>query len=78
MGLTLLVVAAVWFASQYRPRSDIVFLMDSTRSMTPFIDTLKQNCIDFAEIVSREGHDCRLGLVGFGDVECIERTVLGV
>jgi|GEM_PF-3447938 len=51
---------------------DIVFLMDSTRSMTPFIDALKQNCIDFAEIVSREGHDCRLGLVGFGDVELNE------
>lgn len=51
---------------------DIVFLMDSTRSMTPFIDGLKQNCIDFAEIVSREGHDCRLGLVGFGDVELNE------
>lgn len=51
---------------------DIVFLMDSTRSMTPFIDTLKQNCIDFAEIVRREGHDCRLGLVGFGDVDLNE------
>lgn len=51
---------------------DIVFLMDSTRSMTPFIDGLKQNCIDFAETVSREGHDCRLGLVGFGDVELNE------
>lgn len=51
---------------------DIVFLMDSTRSMTPFIDGLKQNCIEFAEIVRREGHDCRLGLVGFGDVDLNE------
>lgn len=51
---------------------DIVFLMDSTRSMTPFIDSLKQNCIEFANIVSAEGHDCRLGLVGFGDVELNE------
>lgn len=51
---------------------DIVFLMDSTRSMTPFIDGLKQNCIEFAEIVKREGHDCRLGLVGFGDVDLNE------
>ena len=51
---------------------DIVFLMDKTRSMTPFIDTLKMNCIEFAETVSREGHDCRLGLVGFGDVEINE------
>lgn len=51
---------------------DIVFLMDSTRSMTPFIDTLKQNCIEFADIVNREGHDCRLGLVGFGDVDLNE------
>jgi Mg-chelatase subunit ChlD len=51
---------------------DIVFIMDSTRSMTPFIDGLKQNCIEFAETVNREGHDCRLGLVGFGDVDLNE------
>lgn len=51
---------------------DIVFLMDSTRSMTPFIDSLKQNCIEFANIVSAEGHDCQLGLVGFGDVQLNE------
>ena len=51
---------------------DIVFLMDSTQSMTPFIDGLKQNAIDFADTVSREGYDCRLGLVGFGDVEINE------
>ncbi len=51
---------------------DIVFLMDKTRSMTPFIKALKRKCIDFANTVNGEGYDCRLGLVGFGDLEINE------
>ena len=47
---------------------DIVFLMDYTSSMQPYIDSLKQNCIDFADSVRKEGVDCHLGLIGFGDV----------
>lgn len=48
---------------------EIVFLMDVTSSMQPFIDGLKEKCISFADEIRRDGVDCRLGLVGFGDVE---------
>lgn len=71
-GLTRTAEQKVLAVGEVSNAVDVVFLMDSTRSMTPFIDALKQNCIDFADIVSREGHDCRLGLVGFGDVDLNE------
>jgi Mg-chelatase subunit ChlD len=48
---------------------DVVFLMDITSSMGPYIKGLKQNCNDFADQVRKRGLDCRLGLIGFGDVE---------
>ncbi len=47
---------------------DVVFLMDITSSMGPYIDGLKKKCIAFAEDIRRDGIDCRLGLIGFGDV----------
>lgn len=47
---------------------DIMFLMDTTGSMTPFINGLRQKCIEFAEVVKKKGHNIRLGLIGFGDV----------
>jgi Mg-chelatase subunit ChlD len=55
---------------------DIVFLMDITSSMQPFIDGLKKNCIDFADRVRKEGVDCQLGLIAFGDVEINEPTLV--
>ncbi len=51
---------------------DIVFLLDTTGSMDPFIKGLQERCIEFAGIVREQGHDCRLGLIGFGDVEINE------
>ena len=48
---------------------DVLFLMDTTGSMDPYIDGLKQNCIEFATTVANAQRDCRLGLVGFGDSE---------
>ncbi|MFN0052616.1 MAG: vWA domain-containing protein [Planctomycetales bacterium] len=48
---------------------DVVFLLDTTGSMDPFIAGLQERCIQFAEIVRSEGHDCHLGLIGFGDVD---------
>jgi hypothetical protein len=48
---------------------DVLFLLDTTISMNEFITGLKRKAIDFASIVRREGHDCRLGLIGFGDVD---------
>lgn len=51
---------------------DVVFLMDTTLSMDPFIEGLKRKCTDFARIVEAKGHDSQLALIGFGDVEIKE------
>ncbi len=51
---------------------EIVFLMDVTSSMQKYIDGLKEKCIAFADEIRRDGIDCRLGLIGFGDVEINE------
>lgn len=48
---------------------DIVFLMDTTGSMDTYIQGLQSKCIEFAEVVKGKGYDCRLALIGFGDVE---------
>lgn len=54
-------------ANKLRPTVDVVFLLDTTYSMEPFIEGLKRKCIDFAAEVRRGGRDVRLGLVAYGD-----------
>jgi len=46
---------------------DIVFVMDITESMQPYIDAVKQNVIQFAQDLSANNRDYRLGLVTFED-----------
>ena len=46
---------------------DIVFILDVTESMQPYIDAVKQNVISFAEDMARNNRDYRLGLVTFED-----------
>jgi hypothetical protein len=46
---------------------DIVFVLDVTESMQPYIDAVKQNVISFAEDMARNNRDYRLGLVTFED-----------
>src|SRR6202011_640813 len=41
---------------------DIVFVMDVTESMQPYIDAIKQNMIQFAQDLSANNRDYRLGL----------------
>jgi Mg-chelatase subunit ChlD len=48
---------------------EVVFLIDITSSMGPFIEGLKRNCNEFAEQIRKQGVDCQLGLVAFGDVD---------
>jgi Mg-chelatase subunit ChlD len=48
---------------------DIIFLLDTTGSMEPYIKGLQERCIEFAGVVREQGFDCRLGLIGFGDVD---------
>ncbi len=53
-------------AGQGRP-VDIVFIMDITESMQPYIDAVKQNVIAFAQDLASNNRDYRLGLVTFED-----------
>ncbi len=46
---------------------DIVFVMDVTESMQPYIDAVKQNIISFAQDLAQNNRDYRLGLVTFED-----------
>jgi len=46
---------------------DIVFVMDVTESMQPYIDAVKQNIISFAQDLAANNRDYRLGLVTFED-----------
>ncbi len=50
-------------------RADIVVLIDSTGSMTPFIDELKEKCVTFSTQLKKQALDHRFALIGFGDVE---------
>jgi FHA domain/von Willebrand factor type A domain len=46
---------------------DIVFVLDVTESMQPYIDAVKQNVISFAKDLATNNRDYRLGLVTFED-----------
>src|SRR5271154_2506895 len=46
---------------------DIVFVLDVTESMQPYIDAVKQNVIEFAQDLQSNSRDYRLGLVTFED-----------
>jgi hypothetical protein len=46
---------------------DIVFVLDITESMQPYIDAVKQNIINFAQDLRANNRDYRLGLVTFED-----------
>lgn len=45
--------------------ADVVFLMDTSGSMGGEIKAIRQNCIAFADQITKRGADVRLGLVGF-------------
>ena len=51
---------------QGRP-ADIVFVIDVTESMQPYIDAIKENMIAFARDLAANNRDYRLGLVTFED-----------
>jgi hypothetical protein len=46
---------------------DIVFVLDLTESMQPYVDAVKQNIITFAHDLAANNRDYRLGLVTFED-----------
>lgn len=45
--------------------ADVVFLVDTSGSMSDEIDAVKSSCVDFADRIAAEGANVRLGLVGF-------------
>jgi hypothetical protein len=46
---------------------DIVFVLDVTESMQPYIDAVKTNMVSFAQDLAAHNRDYRLGLVTFED-----------
>jgi hypothetical protein len=46
---------------------DIVFVVDVTESMQPYIDAIKQNIVQFVQDLAANNRDYRLGLVTFED-----------
>lgn len=47
------------------PQADIIFLIDTSGSMSDELEGVKRSCLDFAKRVIEAGIDCRLGLVDF-------------
>ena len=47
------------------PKADIIFLSDTSGSMSDELDGVKRSCLDFAKRVTEAGVDCRLGLMDF-------------
>jgi len=52
-------------APQAAPQADIIFLIDTSGSMSSELEGVKRSCLDFAERVISSGVDCQLGLVDF-------------
>lgn len=48
-------------------RADVVVLIDTTGSMTPFIGELQEKCAEFSSQLSRQSLAHRFALIGFGD-----------
>jgi|GEM_PF-476119 len=45
--------------------ADIVFLVDTSGSMSKELQGVKASCLEFAKVLTQSGIDCRLGLVDF-------------
>ena len=50
---------------QAAPTADIIFLIDTSGSMSLELDGVKQSCLNFAKTVMSAGVDCRIGLMDF-------------
>ncbi|MFN6471634.1 MAG: hypothetical protein RMY36_018445 [Nostoc sp. SerVER01] len=48
-----------------KPKLDIVFMVDTSGSMSDEINAVKSSCVAFADRIIKEGANVRLGLVGF-------------
>ena len=50
-------------------RADIVFLIDTTGSMSRSIAELKEKCVTFSEALTKQALEHRFALIGFGDAK---------
>jgi len=48
-----------------KPSVDIVFMIDTSGSMSNEIEAVKRSCLDFADRIIERGAEVRMGLVGF-------------
>jgi len=48
-------------------RADVVILADTTGSMSPYLDELKEKCAEFSAQLKRQSLEHRFALLGFGD-----------
>jgi len=48
-----------------RPAVDIIFLLDTSGSMSDEIESVKKSCTNFADEIIKQGANVRLGLIGF-------------
>ncbi|MCL2086119.1 MAG: VWA domain-containing protein [Oscillospiraceae bacterium] len=55
-------------AGSTKKAANIVFIIDTTGSMTGAIDSVKERVASFADKLEQKKIDCNLGLIGFGDV----------
>lgn len=59
-----------------RPKiSDIVFVIDTTGSMTTYLAAVKANISAYVDRLKSKGIDLRLGLIAYGDVNIGEKIV---
>jgi Mg-chelatase subunit ChlD len=55
-------------AGSAKKAANIVFIIDTTGSMTGAIDNVKERVKTFADKLEQKKIDCSLGLIGFGDL----------
>jgi Mg-chelatase subunit ChlD len=61
-------VAAALEAARRPLKADVVFVIDTTGSMSDKIEGLLKTCLAFAHELASSSIDYRLGLIGFGDL----------
>ncbi len=63
-------------AASIRNRADVVFVIDSTGSMSDEINNVKENVKAFSEELIHSSIDCRIAIIEYRDITCGEDTIL--
>ncbi len=57
-------------------KADVVFVIDTTQSMSAEIERVKENLVQFAETFDRVGMSVRFAIVEYGDITYGENTIV--